>query len=77
MNLFGSTKNKITKDGNGENVSHFDITEVLLVSTRFKSLIYIFPNKLFDQFLDISPKTFIFLKTFDQNFHILKYGLLI
>ena len=33
------------------------------------------PNKSFDQLLDILPKNFIFLKT--QNFHILKYRLLI
>ena len=31
MNLLGSTKNKITKDKNGENVSHLEITEVVLV----------------------------------------------
>ena len=26
------------------------------------------PNKLFGQFLDISPKNFIFLKTFNSEF---------
>ena len=31
MKLLGSTKNKITKDKNGENVPHLDITEVGLV----------------------------------------------
>ena len=31
MKLLGSTKNKITKDKNGENVPHLEITEVLLV----------------------------------------------
>ena len=31
MKLFGSTKNKITKDKNGENVPHLEITEVVLV----------------------------------------------
>ena len=31
MNLLGSTKNKITKDKNGENVPHFEITEVVLI----------------------------------------------
>ena len=29
--LFGSTKSKITKDKNGENVSHLEIAEVVLV----------------------------------------------
>ena len=32
MKLLRSNKNKITKDKNGENVPHFEITEVVLVS---------------------------------------------
>ena len=31
MKLLGSTKNKITKDKNGENVHHLQITEVVLI----------------------------------------------
>ena len=31
MNLFGSTKSKINKDENGENVPHLEIAEVVLV----------------------------------------------
>ena len=31
MKLLESTKNKITKDKNGENVPHLEITEVVLV----------------------------------------------
>ena len=31
MKLLGSSKNKITKDKNGENVPHLEITEVVLV----------------------------------------------
>ena len=31
MKLLGSTKNKINKDKNGENVRHLEITEVVLV----------------------------------------------
>ena len=31
MKLLGSTKNKITKDKNGENVPHLEITEVVSV----------------------------------------------
>ena len=31
MKLLGSTKHKITKDKNGENVQHLEITEVVLV----------------------------------------------
>ena len=30
-NLLGSTENKITKDKNGENLPHFEITKVVLV----------------------------------------------
>ena len=31
MKLLGNTENKIEKDKNGENVSHLQITEVVLV----------------------------------------------
>ena len=31
MELLGSTENKITKDRNGENVPHLEITAVVLV----------------------------------------------
>ena len=31
MKLFGSTKSKITKDENGENVPYLEITEVVLI----------------------------------------------
>ena len=31
MKLLGSTESKITKDKNGENVPHIEITEVVLV----------------------------------------------
>ena len=31
MRLLGSTKNKITKDKNGENVLHLESTEVVLI----------------------------------------------
>ena len=31
MKVLGSTKNKTTKDKSGENVSHLEITEVVLV----------------------------------------------
>ena len=39
MKLLGSTENKITRNENGEDVPHLEITEV--VSTRLKSLVYI------------------------------------
>ena len=31
MKLLGSTKSKITKDENGENMPHLEITEVVLI----------------------------------------------
>ena len=31
MKLLGSTENKITKDKNGKNIPHLEITEVVLV----------------------------------------------
>ena len=47
MKLLGSTKSNLTKNKNGENVSHLEITEVPFqylrqqLSARFKSFIYI------------------------------------
>ena len=32
MKLLGSAKNKITKDNNGENVPHLEITQIVLVN---------------------------------------------
>ena len=40
MKLLGSTKHKTTKDENGENVPHLEITEVVLVSTNIVNNIY-------------------------------------
>ena len=37
MKLLGSTENKITKDKNGENVPHLEITEVVLVHCNIVS----------------------------------------
>ena len=31
MKLLGSSKSKINKDKNGENVTHFEITEVVII----------------------------------------------
>ena len=77
MKLLGYTKNKITKDENGENVPHLEIAEVVLVHCNIVNndyqqdsrVLYTFvPNKSFGQLLDISPKHFIFLKAFDSEF---------
>ena len=77
IKLLGSTKSKITKDKNGKNITHLEITEVISVHCniantdyqQISKVLYTFvPNKSFGQLLDISPKSFIFLKTFNSEF---------
>ena len=76
--MLGSTENKITKDKNGENVPHLEITEVVLVHSNIanndyqqdsKVLYTVVPNKPFDSLLKISTKNHIFLKTFNSEFY--------
>ena len=40
MKLLGSTKSKITNDKNGKNVSHLEITEVILIHCNIISNYY-------------------------------------
>ena len=77
MKLLGSRKNKLTKDKNGENVPHLEITEKLLDHCSIvnsyhqhdSKIFYTFvPNKSFGQLLHISLKRFTFLKPFDSEF---------
>ena len=77
MNLLKSTKSKITKDENGKNVPHLEITEVAVVHCNIVNndyqqhsrVLYKYVcNKSFGQLLDISPKKFKFLKIFDLVF---------
>ena len=42
MKLLGSTENKITKDKNGENVPHLEITEVVQVHCNIVNNDYVF-----------------------------------
>ena len=81
MKLLGSTKNKITKDKNGENVPHLEITEVVLVHCNIVNndyqqdsrVLYTFvPNKPFGSLLEISPTNHIFLKTFNSEYNEIK-----
>ena len=81
MKLLGSTKNKITKDKNGENVIHIEITEVILVHCYIvhndyqqdSRVLYPFvPNKPFGSLLEISPTNHIFLKTFNSEYDEIK-----
>ena len=77
MKLLESTKNKITKNKNGENVPHLEITEVVLVHCNIvnndyqkdsRVLYTLVPNKPFDSILEISPTNHIFLKTFNLEY---------
>ena len=61
MKLLGNTENKITKDKNGENVPHLEITEVVLVHCNIVNndyqqdsrVLYTFvENKLFGSLLE-------------------------
>ena len=74
MELRGSTKIKITRGKNGENVAYFEINEIVLIywnvviksyQQNSRVLHICVPNKLFVQLLDISPNNFVFLKAFD------------
>ena len=71
--FLGSSKSKITKDKNGENVPNLEVSEVVLVHCNIVNnsyqkdsrVLYTFvPNKSFGQSEDISPKNFTFLETF-------------
>ena len=62
MKLLGSTENKITKDKNGENVPHLEVTEVVFVHCDIVNnyyqqdsrVLYSFvPNKPFGSLLEI------------------------
>ena len=84
MKLRGSTKSKISKNENGDNVPYLEVTEVVLMhcniinnSYQQKSrFLYIFvPNKWFDQLLNISPENSIVLKTFDSEFSYMEVWL--
>ena len=69
MKLPGSTKSKINKDKNGENVTHLVLVHCNIVNNDYQEpCIHLFLKKSFGQLLDISPKNFISLKTFDSEY---------
>ena len=81
MKLLGSTKNRITKDKNGENVPHLEIIEAVLVHCNIVNndcqhdsrVSYTFvPNKSFGSLLEICPTNHIFLKTFNSEYDEIK-----
>ena len=78
MRLLGSTKNKIIKDNNGENVPQLEITEIVLVHCNIVNndyqqdsrVLYTFvPNKPFGSLLEISSTNQIFLNTFKSEYN--------
>ena len=75
MKILGSTKNKINKHTNGENLPHLEITEVVLVHRNIVNngyqqdsrVLYTFvPNKPFSSLLEF------FLKTFNLEFQTIE-----
>ena len=70
MELLECTENKITKDENGNILPHLEIIGLVLVHCNIVNndsiVFYVFvPNNLFGKLLDILPKHFLFLKTFN------------
>ena len=81
MKLLGSTKSKITKGRNGENVPHLKIVELVLIHCNLVNnnyqqnsrILYTFvPNKPFGSLLEILPPNHIFFKTFNSEFKEIK-----
>ena len=69
MKLLGSTKNKITKDKNSEDLPNLEITEVVSIHCNIVNNV---PNKPFGSLLEISPTNHIFLKTFNSEYDKIK-----
>ena len=71
MKLLGSTKSKITKDKNCENVPHLEVVELVLVHCNLvnndyqqdsRILFTFVPNKSFGSLLEISPTNHVFFE---------------
>ena len=77
MKLLEKITIKINKDENCENEPHLKLIEVVSVYCNIVDNDYqhdlrvlhtFFPNMSFGQLLNISPKIFLFLKTFNSKF---------
>ena len=77
MKLLGSTKSKVNNGKNGEKLPYLEIPEVVLVHCNIVNNYYqndsrvlhkFAPNKSSGKLLDISPKNFIFQKSFNYEF---------
>ena len=84
IKLLGSTENKITKDKNGENVTHLKIAEVVLFHCDIvkndyhqdSRVLYTFvTNKPFGSLLEIFQANHIFSKTFNSEYDEIKVWL--
>ena len=81
MKLLESSKSKITKDENGEDVPNLEVAEVVLVHCNLVNndyqqearILYTFvPNKTFGSLLEISPKNHVLLTNFNCEFREIK-----
>ena len=81
MKLLGSTRSRIIKDKDSENVPHLEIVKLALADCNLANndyqqdsrILYTFvPNKPFGSLLEISPTKHIFLKTFNSQFQEIK-----
>ena len=81
MKLLGSTDSKITKDKNGQNVSHLEVVELVLVHCSLvnndyqqdsRILFTFVPNNTVGSLLEVSPTNHVFLKTFNSEFQEVK-----
>ena len=81
MKLLGSTENKITKDKNGENVPHLEITEVVLVHCDIVNNDYQQDSRVLYTFVLNKPfgslQIIYFWKYLTQKMMKLKYGSLV
>ena len=77
MKLLETTKSKIKKDENGENLPDLTITEAVLIHCNVVNnsylqnsrVLYAFVrNKLFSQLINIATKNIIFLKILESEF---------
>ena len=74
MKLLRSTKSKIAKDENGENVPCLESTEVVLILYNVINNSYQQNSRVLYTFVrnNFSLKNFIFQKTFDSEFSYIK-----
>ena len=66
MKLFGSIESKITKDKNGENVPHFEITDVVLVHCNIAYNDYQQDSRVFLHLFQIN-RLVVYLVTFTEE----------